>query len=55
MNANGERWRYLIVKTVSALLRGIMSQPLGYFYCLNCLRSLATKTKLEFRKAYVKI
>ena len=37
-------------KKLSALLRRITSKHYGDFYCLNCLRSFATKSKLEFHK-----
>ena len=36
MISNGENWRYLIVKNLSRLLRGITSNHGGDFYCLNC-------------------
>ena len=35
---------------LSALLRGITSKNNGDFYCLNCLHSFRTKTKLELHK-----
>ena len=47
MIPNGKRWHYLAVKILPALLRGIMSKHLGDFYCLNCLHSFATESKLE--------
>ena len=40
-------WNYLTVKKLSALLRGITSKYYVDFYCLNCLHSFRTKTKLE--------
>ena len=43
MISNGEKWHYLAVKKLSALLRGITSQHHGDFYCLNCFHSFATK------------
>ena len=46
--SNGEKWHYLAVKMLSALLRGITSKHYGYFYCLNCVHSFRTKkNKLE--------
>ena len=51
----GERWHYLAVTKLSALLRGITSKNNGDFYCLNCLNSFRTKNKLESHKKYVKI
>ena len=44
------RWYYLLVKKLSALLRGITSKSNGDFYCLNCLHSFRTKNKLELHK-----
>ena len=43
MISNGEKWHYLAVKKLSALLRGITSQHHDNFYCLNCFHSFATK------------
>ena len=37
MIPNGKGCHYLAVKTLSALLRRIMSKHDGGFYCLNCL------------------
>ena len=50
MIPNGEGWHYLAVKKLSALLRGIMSEHYGDFYCLNCLHSFATENKHESLK-----
>ena len=55
MIPNGERWYYLEVKRLSALMRRIKSANNSTFYCLNCLRSFRTKNKLELHKRYVKI
>ena len=44
---DGEKWHYLAVKKLSALLRGITSNNHGDFYCLNCLHSYRTKEKLK--------
>ena len=41
-----ERWHYLAVKKLSALLRGITSKNSGAYCCLNCLHSFRTKNKL---------
>ena len=35
MIPNGDRWYYLAVKKLSALLKGIKSKHKGDFYCLN--------------------
>ena len=42
----GQRWHYLAVKKLSALLRGTTSKNNGDFYCLNYLDSFRTKNKL---------
>ena len=50
MVADGEKWHYLAVKSLSALLNGITSNHNGDFYCLNCFRAYTTKNKLEAHK-----
>ena len=40
-------WHYLSVKNISGLLSGITSNHNGDFYCLNCLHSYRTKSKLK--------
>ena len=40
---DGEKWHYLAVKKLSALLRRIISNHVGDFYCLNCLHSYRTE------------
>ena len=50
MISNGENWHYLTVKNVSRLLRGITSNHVGDFYCLNCFHSYRRKNKLEAHK-----
>ena len=50
MIPNGEKWFYLAVKKVSALLRGITLQHFGHFYCLSCLHFSKPKNKLELHK-----
>ena len=40
-------WHYLTIKNLSGLLRGITSNHNGDFYCLNCLHSYRTKSKLK--------
>ena len=52
MTTDSEKWHYLAVKRLSALLNGITSNHNGDFYCLNCFRACTTKNKLE---AYKKI
>ena len=50
MITDGEKWHYLAVKSLSALLNGIVSNHNGDFYCLNCFRAYTTKSKLESHK-----
>ena len=50
MITDGRKWHYLAVKNLSALFRGITSTNNGDFYCINCLHSLRTKTKLKTHK-----
>ena len=38
---------YLAIKNISGLLRGITSNHHGDFYCLNCLHSYRTNSKLK--------
>ena len=47
MITDGTKWRYLAVKTLSGLLRGITGNNHGDFYCLNCLHSYTTKNRLK--------
>ena len=56
MITNGEKWHYLAVKKLSALLRWITSKQVWGLYCLNCLHSYSTKDKLKnLEDIYVKI
>ena len=55
MIPNGERWHYLTVKKLSALLRGITSQHHDDFFCLKCLDSLSTEKNMNCIKTYVNI
>ena len=55
MIPNGEGWTYLAVKELSALLRGIRSKHVGYFYCLKSLHLFGTKNKIECHKKHEKI
>ena len=55
MLSNGENWRYLVVKSLPGLLKGITSNHQEDFYCLNCFCTYSTKNKLEEHKKYVKI
>ena len=47
MITDGEKWHYLAVKKLSALLRVITSNHNRDFYCLNCFRAYTTENKLE--------
>ena len=47
---DAEKWHYLAVKSLSALLNGITSNHNGDFYCLNCFRAYTTKNKIETHK-----
>ena len=47
MIADGKKWHYLTVKSLSALLRGITSNHKEDFYCLNCFHLYSTKNKLK--------
>ena len=43
MITDGEKWHYLTVRSLSALLKDITSNHDGDFYCLNCFHSYRTK------------
>ena len=55
MITDGKKWHYLAVKSLSALLRGITSNHVGDFYCLNCFYSYITEKNLKSMKKYVMI
>ena len=42
---NNNNWHYLAVKSIPSLLRGITSNHVGDFYCLNCFHLYTTKNK----------
>ena len=44
---DGERWHYLALRSLPALLRGISSSNNGGFYFLNCFHSYRTLNKLK--------
>ena len=54
-NEEKERWHYLAVKRLSALLRRIISKHKGGFYCLNCLHFFKTKNKFKCDEKICKI
>ena len=51
MITDGEKWHYLAVKSLSALLKGITSNHKGDFYCLNCFRAYTTEDRLAKHKS----
>ena len=55
MIADAKKWHYLAVKKLSVLLRGITSNHVGDFYCLNCFHSYSTENNLKNMKRYVMI
>ena len=50
MITDREKWHYLAVKKLSAILRGLTSKHVGDFYCLNCFHSYSTENKLKKHK-----
>ena len=50
MITDGEKWHYLAVKSLSALLRGKISKHEADFYCLNCSYSYITENKHKKHK-----
>ena len=51
MISNGDKWHYLAVKKLSALLREITSKHHGGFYCLNRFHSFAAENRLQLHKS----
>ena len=47
MISDGEKWDYLTVRSLSALLKGITSKHKDDSYCLNCFHSFTSKKSLE--------
>ena len=47
MTGDGEKWHYLTVRSLSALLKGMTSKHKDDSYCLNCFHSFASKKLLE--------
>ena len=50
MIADGEKWHYLAVKSLSALFREITGKNNREFYCLNCFQSYTTENILKKHK-----
>ena len=53
MIGDGEKWHYLTVRSLSAVLKGITSKHKDDSYCLNCFHSFASKKII--RKTYESI
>ena len=47
MIGDGEKYHYLAVNNLSALLQGNSSNHEGDFYCLSCFNSYTSKNKLK--------
>ena len=47
MIGDGEKYHYLAVTNLSALLQGNSSNHEGDFYCLNCFNSYTSKNELK--------
>ena len=47
-------WHYLAIKNISGLLRGTTSNSNDDFYCLTCLHSYRTISKLKKHKKICK-
>ena len=47
ITTDGEKWRYLAVKSLPALLRRITSNHNGDFFCLNCFHSCSSENRLK--------
>ena len=50
MITGGEKWHYIVVKSLSKLVRGASSNRDGDCYCLNCFRSYRTESNLNAHK-----
>ena len=50
ITVDGKRWHYLVVRSSSGLLRGILSNNNGDFYCLNCFDSYRTLNKFKIHE-----
>ena len=47
MITDGNKWHYLAITYLPALLEGKLSNHYGDFYCLNCFNSHTTKNALK--------
>ena len=50
MITSGEKWHYIAVNKLFALLLGITSKHVEDFYCLNCFHSYSTENILKKHK-----
>ena len=50
MITDGMKWHYLTMRGLSALLKGISSNHVVDFSCLNCFNSYSTKNKRRKHK-----
>ena len=50
MITDGKKWYYLAVKSLSPLFKGIASNHVGNFYCLNCFHSFRIENKFKTHK-----
>ena len=50
MITDREKWHYIVVKSLSKLLRGVSSNHDGDYYFLNCFCSYRTENKLNAHK-----
>ena len=55
MITDSKKWHYLVVTKLPALLRGIISNNNGDFYCFNCFYSFTKKKALKNMKMFPKI
>ena len=55
MITDSEKWHYLAVESLPALLRGITGNNNGDFYCLNCFQSYTTEIMLKKHQKYPRI
>ena len=51
MISDDKKLHYLAVKSLTALLKGVISNHVGDFYCLNCFHAYTTKNRLEKHKS----
>ena len=54
MITDSEKWHYINVKSLPALLKGITSKHDEDSYCLNSLHSFSTENKLKRHKTVCK-